>query len=468
MKKPKKKYSLVKHIDFMILDIIFIELSFFISCMVRYDTFMGATHKYVYMSLILMVAYIFGAFFWNLYSGILRRSFTDELKSVFLLVGGLFVALTLYCFITKATVDYSRAVLLAFIVVAIPLVYVERLVWKEVVRKKLKASKGEVLLFIEEADAVDKIHYFTRQAEEGVIVTGIITYDKSELNEIGGIPVVGYRDDLYEYVDKHDVECVYIHLSNVEIHNYIDFLVRNNIIVYRALRNLEKSSFRYSVTEMNGYKTLCVRDRELSLGFIVTKRITDIIVALIALILSSPITIATALAIKLEDGGSVIYKSKRVGQYGKDFYIYKFRSMKQNADRLEDMLTSEELERYHKEFKLDNDPRITKVGNFIRTHSIDELPQFINVLKGDMAFIGPRPLIRDEVDMNYPDNKDILLSLKPGITGYWQAYARNNVGYENGERQRMELYYIGHSDWTMDIKILFRTVMVVITGDGAQ
>lgn len=220
---------------------------------------------------------------------------------------------------------------------------------------------------------LNKIHYFTRQAEEGVIVTGIITYDKSELNEIGGIPVVGYRDDLYEYVDKHDVECVYIHLSNVEIHNYIDFLVRNNIIVYRALRNLEKSSFRYSVTEMNGYKTLCVRDRELSLGFIVTKRITDIIVAL---------------AIKLEDGGPVIYKSKRVGQYGKDFYIYKFRSMKQNADRLEDMLTPEELERYHKEFKLDNDPRITKVGNFIRTHSIDELPQFINILKGDMALVG--------------------------------------------------------------------------------
>lgn len=149
MKKPKKNYSLVKHIDFMILDIIFIELSFFIACMVRYDTFMGAMHKKIYMSLILMVAYIFGTFFGNLYSGILRRSFTDELKSVFLLVGGLFVALTLYCFITKATVDYSRAVLLAFIAVTIPLVYVERLVWKEVVRKKLMASKGEVLLFIE-------------------------------------------------------------------------------------------------------------------------------------------------------------------------------------------------------------------------------------------------------------------------------------------------------------------------------
>ncbi len=165
-----------------------------------------------------------------------------------------------------------------------------------------------------------------------------------------------------------------------QLHEITDFLVSRNVLVYRALRNLEKSSFRYSVVEMNGYKTLCVRERELSVGFAVTKRLADIVAASLALIVSLPITIATAIAIKLEDGGPVIYKSERIGQYGKKFYIYKFRSMKQNADKLEDMLTPEELARYYKEFKLDNDPRITKVGDFIRRHSIDELPQFFNIL----------------------------------------------------------------------------------------
>ena len=142
--------------------------------------------------------------------------------------------------------------------------------------------------------------------------------------------------------------------------------------------------------------------------------------------------------------------------------------MKLHADKLEDMLTPEELARYYKEFKLDNDPRVTKVGAFIRRHSIDELPQFVNILKGDMAFIGPRPLVQKEVDVNYPDNKELLLSIKPGLTGYWQAFARNNVGYENGERQKMELYYIERSCWSLDLKILLRTAQVVLTGDGAR
>lgn len=469
MKRKKRgKYSLLKHMDFVGWDFATIELSFFIACMVRYETFISLIEKYVYMSIVLLIAFVFLILFWNVYSGILKRNFGAEFKSVCSVVAGLFVALTIYCFATKTSENYSRAVLITFLSVAIPIVYFERIVWKEHIRRKARMSKGEVLLFMSEKDIDSKIHYFTRQSEEGVIVTGIVTYEKSDIKEADGIPIVGCKDDLYKYVDDHDVECVYIYLNGVKLYEYIDFLVRRNIIVYRALRNLEKSSYQYKVEEMNGYKVLCIREHEMALGFAISKRIMDIVVALFALIVSLPITIITTIAIKIEDGGPVFYKSKRIGQYGDEFLIYKFRSMKLNADKLENMLTPEQLEQYHKEFKLDNDPRITKVGSFIRKHSIDELPQFLNILKGDMAFIGPRPLLRDEVEMYYPQNKDILLSLKPGLTGYWQAYARNNVTYESGERQRMELYYIEHSDWTMDIKILFRTVKIVLSGDGAQ
>ncbi len=467
--KQKKKYSVLKHVDFLLLDIVCIQLCFFGACMVRRDTFIDFFNRYIYISGILLGTTLLVAAFWNVYSGILRRNILDEFKNVFALTAGLFVSLTGYCFATKTSASYSRAILFTYIIIVIPVLFVVRVGRKEIVRKRVRNSLGEILLFIREEDIEKKIEQFTDRAYSGVVVTGIITYDKADRKQVQGIPIVGSREDLYNYVENHNVECVYIYLKGVQnLHKYIDYLVRKDILVYRALRNLEKSSFRYSVVEMNGYKTLCVREREQSLGFAFTKRVADIVIALGALIVSLPIMAVTAIAIKMEDGGTVFYKSERIGQYGKKFYIYKFRSMKLNADRLEDMLTPEELARYYKEFKLDNDPRITRVGNFIRRHSIDELPQFFNILKGDMAMIGPRPLIEREVEVNYPNNKDLLLSLKPGLTGYWQAYARNNVGYENGERQKMELYYIEHSCWNLDIHIIFKTVKVVLTGDGAQ
>ena len=204
------------------------------------------------------------------------------------------------------------------------------------------------------------------------------------------------------------------------------------------------------------------------MGFVILKRLQDIVVSLAAILLTLPVTVLVAIAIKLEDGGPIFYVSKRMGQYGKEFYIYKFRSMKVNADKLENILSPEELERYYKEYKLDNDPRITKVGNFIRKHSIDKLPQFINILKGDMAMIGPRPILQKELEENYPDNKELLLSLKPGLTGYWQAFGRNNVTYQSGERQAMELYYIEHFSGALDMKIRLKTIEVVFTAEGAQ
>ena len=467
--KRKKKYSLLKHKDFMILDLLCIELCFFAACMTRKNTFVSLIDRYIYMSGVILVAYLFIVAFWNIYSGILRRDYKEEFKSTFALIAGLYVALTGYCFVTKTSEDYSRVVLFTFTGLLFPILYAERLLWKEHVRSHAAKATGEILLYIREEDIERKLNQFTKSSSYGVIVTAIVTYEKSALKEVNGIPIVAYTETLREYVDTHNVDCVYMYLNGVkQIHEITDMLVSRNILVYRALRNLEKSSYRYSVVEMNGYKTLCVRDRELSIGFAVTKRIVDIIMALLAIIISLPVMAITAIAIKAEDGGPVIYKSQRIGQYGKEFYIYKFRSMKLNADKLEDMLTPEELARYYREFKLDNDPRITKIGSFIRKHSIDELPQLFNILKGDMALIGPRPLIAEEVEVNYPEKKNLLLSLKPGLTGYWQAYARNNVGYENGERQRMELYYIEHACWELDIRIVFRTAKIVISGDGAQ
>ncbi len=138
-----------------------------------------------------------------------------------------------------------------------------------------------------------------------------------------------------------------------------------------------------------------------------------------------------------------------------------------NVKNLEKLLTPEQLEQYRTEFKIDNDPRITKIGNVLRKLSLDELPQLFNILKGDISIVGPRPIVEKETQI-YGDDVGKLLSVKPGLTGYWQAYARNNATYESGERQKMEMYYIDNNSLWLDIRILFKTVFSVLKKEGAQ
>ena len=203
-------------------------------------------------------------------------------------------------------------------------------------------------------------------------------------------------------------------------------------------------------------------------AYTVSKRAFDILASAVAIILLSPVLMIISAMVYLGDPGSVIYGQIRIGKNGKPFKMWKFRSMYMNADKMIDQLTPEQMQQYYTEFKIDNDPRITKVGNFLRKTSLDELPQLFNVLFNDMSLIGPRPLIESEIQMYYSDYYDVLLSAKPGVTGYWQAYARNNATYQSGERQQMELYYVHNASAWLDIKILFKTVVSVLKREGAQ
>lgn len=194
----------------------------------------------------------------------------------------------------------------------------------------------------------------------------------------------------------------------------------------------------------------------------------DFIVALAAIVAISPLLLIISAIVYLGDPGPVIYGQLRIGKNGKAFKMWKFRSMYKNADKMINRLTDEQRQQYITEFKIDNDPRITPVGNFLRKTSLDELPQLFNVLCNDMSLVGPRPLIESEIQTYYADMFDTLLSVKPGVTGYWQAYARNNATYQSGQRQQMEMYYVNHASIMLDIKILFRTVVSVLRKDGAK
>jgi lipopolysaccharide/colanic/teichoic acid biosynthesis glycosyltransferase len=197
------------------------------------------------------------------------------------------------------------------------------------------------------------------------------------------------------------------------------------------------------------------------------KRLFDLCLSLAAVIVLSPVLLVIALAIYLEDHGPVLYGAKRVGRHGKPIVVYKFRSMRLNADRLEDMLTPEELEEYRKNFKLEHDPRITRVGAFLRKTSLDELPQLFNIIGGSLSLVGPRPVLQEETEL-YGQDRDLLLSCKPGLTGLWQSRGRSNVTYEDGRRQALELQYVASRGIILDIKILFWTVGAVLRMDGAK
>lgn len=197
------------------------------------------------------------------------------------------------------------------------------------------------------------------------------------------------------------------------------------------------------------------------------KRVFDLAACLVAAVILSPVLLIISLAIVLEDRGPVLYRARRVGLHGKEIVVYKFRSMKQNADRLEEMLTPEELEEYYVNFKLTRDPRITKVGALLRKTSLDELPQLFNIIGGSLSLVGPRPVLQEETEL-YGEDRDLLLSCKPGLTGLWQSCGRSNVNYENGERQALELRYVRERGFWLDIKIIFWTVGAVLRMDGAR
>ena len=213
--------------------------------------------------------------------------------------------------------------------------------------------------------------------------------------------------------------------------------------------------------------------------YYIVKQAFDFISSLVFSVVLIVPMIIIAILIMAVDFGNPFYTQQRMGKNGKKIKVYKFRSMKVDADKLESSLTDEQRELYEKEYKLMDDPRLIGYkegkgnrcfGAFLRKTSLDELPQvFFNIcILGNMSVIGPRPILEQELNKEYTEEqRQMLLSAKPGLTGYWQAYARNNSTYQSGERQKMELYYIENRSLKFELKILFKTVTAVFNGEGA-
>ena len=200
-------------------------------------------------------------------------------------------------------------------------------------------------------------------------------------------------------------------------------------------------------------------------SYLIFKRIMDFILSFIALVILSPILLIISLLIKIDSEGPVIYKHYRLGKNGKVIGVYKFRTMVKNADEVFRNFTKEQKEEYEKFFKLENDPRITRVGDFLRKTSLDELPQILNILKGEMSIIGPRPVVLDEIK-KFGNLKCKYLSVLPGLTGWWACNGRSSTTYE--ERINLEMYYIDNQSLKLDIECFFKTILAVFKRNGAM
>ena len=200
--------------------------------------------------------------------------------------------------------------------------------------------------------------------------------------------------------------------------------------------------------------------------FAFIKRLFDILSSLIALIILSPLFLILIILVKIDSKGPALYGHKRIGKNGKEFKVWKFRSMRQDSRPIEEILTQEQLEEWKRDFKVTNDPRVTRIGRILRKTSLDELPQLWNIFVGQMSVIGWRPILQEELDRYSKEEQALLLKIRPGLTGYWASHGRSDTSYE--DRIKMELYYSYKRSLWLDIRILWHTVIGVFKHEGAK
>ncbi len=299
-------------------------------------------------------------------------------------------------------------------------------------------------------------------------VVGFLSFEGEPPLPRGFSQPVAPASDLGAFLADHMVDEVYIAARVLEhgpeVQSAVELCERFGVpfaLPVHSVR-LNRASLRSSSRATDGYlhyATSVPRPVQAAV-----KRLTDIVLSSVALFLLSPLLIAVGIAVKLESRGPLFFRQVRVGLHGTRFNMLKFRSMVCNAEALRD-----QLERLNEQtgpvFKIAHDPRITRVGRFIRKFSIDELPQLVNVLRGDMTIVGPRPPLASEVS-KYKEWQRRRLSVRPGLTCFWQVQGRNNIGFE--EWMRLDLLYIDHWSLLLDLRLILATVPVVLGGRGAS
>ncbi len=368
-------------------------------------------------------------------------------------------------FVLQPATPTSRTFLLGFAALSTVALYLGRL-W--MLRNPAEREElVDILVVGSVAEAGPFLETLRRRRDWGMRVAGVIRPDDEDATSVGGVKVLGTISQIGSVLERENVAQVFVTgraWSTATLRSVADACEEVGVTFTMDANFLGLSVARAEVHDYEGWNVLSFSSTPMNADALVVKRLMDLVGSAVALVLVSPVLALTALAIKLEDGGPVLFVQQRCGLYGRTFPMYKFRSMVLDAEA-----KKAELERLNEMsgpvFKMARDPRITRVGAFIRKTSIDELPQFWNVLRGEMRLVGPRPPIPSEV-ARYERWQMRRLSMKPGITCIWQVSGRNQVDFETW--MKLDLQYIDNWSLFLDVKLLLRTVPAVLLGSGAR
>ena len=461
-----------KHIDFMILDILCLEISFLIAYGMRngFTDIFSMPRMYENMFLALIVLDICVVFFFNSYECIIKRGYLAEIRQVLIHNLWIVVGFIVGLFLVQQTSQYSRAIVLTMYPISVCLMLAARLAWKRVIRVERKRKKDLRNVFvITTSQRASSVIRDLMVPYRDYMIAGIALYDqnvKRGERKIRNIPVCAGKDDAIEYIQNHVVDEVFIDIrdNDNEIIILMNLLVNMGLTVHVNLLPNNYSLNNKKVQSFGNCTVLSATMKFASPRQIFVKRVMDICGGLVGLILTGIAYIIFAPIIKKQSPGPIFFSQERVGRNGRTFKIYKFRTMYPDAEeRKKELMAQNKMNGLM--FKMDNDPRIFPIGHFLREKSIDELPQFWNVLKGDMSLVGTRPPTMDEY-VRYEAHHRKRLAMKPGLTGLWQATGRSDIT-DFEEVVALDAQYIQEWSVWMDIKIIWMTVLVVLKGEGA-
>ncbi len=424
---------------------------------------------------LLLVLHIASFYFLRICDDFFRRGRYRELLLSLQYNMVLIAGASLLSFGMKQEVFTSRLVMGYFFVLNTLLIWIMHLFIRNSARVFRRGRKRSVnLMIVTTSDRLEETIRRFRSSKENLwnIVGAVILDEKPDQDMVDGVPLLSYEEKEYlEFATLNVVDEVFIQVSAIQEREQF---LKNMILEFENMGlvvNLNLDLFNLGVTgekriySLENYHVVAFSSRLFDYRMVLAKRIIDIVGAIVGLIITVVVGIVLAPFLLTESPGPLIFRQKRVGVNGRIFEFYKFRSMYVDAEARKAEL-AEQNEMQGPMFKMDNDPRITKVGAFIRKTSIDELPQFWNVLKGDMSLVGTRPPTLDEYQ-RYSYYQKRRISFRPGITGLWQVSGRSSIT-DFDEVVKLDLEYIDNWSLSLDFKIILKTIGVVFRGSGAK